>query len=63
MAFLNYTSRNLNLTTDDNLIAVEVYVAYREQLSDEAYVERVNEFQENNIEYDQLADWPAVKCQ
>jgi hypothetical protein len=47
----------LNLTTENNLIAEDVYVAYRDQFPDEATVERMKkQLKENVIEYDQLAD-------
>jgi hypothetical protein len=52
----------LNLTTDDNLIAVHIYVAYRSQIPDKETVSLVKkELKENNIEYNQLVDFPVEK--
>jgi len=63
-AFVITRQKILNLTTNDNLIAVSVYVAYRRPFPDEETVDKVvKELKENNIEYDQFADWPAVNCQ
>ena len=54
----------LCLTTDDNLIAVSVYVAYRKPFPDQQTVDKVKkELKQNNIEYSQLADWPMTNCQ
>jgi hypothetical protein len=53
----------LNLTTDDNLIAVEIYVAYRKPFPDAETVERVKEdLKKNDIKYRELEDWPLEKC-
>jgi len=54
----------LNLTTNDNLIAVYVYVAYREQFPDEQTVNEVDKvLKENNIEYSGLTELPMTNCQ
>jgi hypothetical protein len=48
----------LNVTTDDYLIAVSVFVAYRRPIPDEETVKAVKkELRKNNIDYSQLADW------
>jgi hypothetical protein len=53
----------LNLTNDDNLIAVHIYVAYRIEFRDEETVNLVKkELKENNIEYSQLVDFPMENC-
>ena len=53
----------LKLTTDDNLIAVDIYVAYRKPFPDEETVNIVKKkLKENNIEYSQLVDWPMTNC-
>ena len=53
----------LNVTTENYLIAVDVYVENRDQFPDEAKVKRLKkQLKENIIEYDQLADWPSVIC-
>jgi hypothetical protein len=53
----------LNQTTFVNLIAVDVYVAYRSQSPDEETVNLVKkELKENNIKYSRLADYPTNKC-
>ena len=52
-----------NLTTDDYLIAVSVYVAYREPFPDEETVKAVKrDLKKNNIEYSQLVDLPMKNC-
>jgi hypothetical protein len=54
----------LKLTTDGNLIAVDIYVAYRKPFPDEKTVKIVKEkLKQNNIEYNQLVDWPMTNCQ
>ena len=54
---------NLNLTTDDNLIAVVVYVAYRTPFPDQDTVDIVKEkLKENDMEYSDLAGFPAKNC-
>jgi len=54
----------LNLTTDNNLFAVSVYVAYRKPIPDEETVNIVKkELKQNNIDYSQLVDWPMTNCQ
>jgi len=54
----------LNITTDVNLSAVSVYVAYRRPFPDEKTVKEVKkELKKNNIEYSQLADLPMTNCQ
>ena len=53
----------LKLTTDDNLIAVDIYVAYRKPFPDEETVNIVKKkLKENFIEYSQLVDWPMTNC-
>jgi hypothetical protein len=53
----------LNLTTDDNLIAVDVYVAYRKPFPDKETVNRVKrELKKNNIEYSELAEISMENC-
>ena len=54
----------LNLTINDNLIAVSVYVAYREQFPDEQTVNKVVKvLKENNIKYSDLTELPMTNCQ
>jgi hypothetical protein len=53
----------LNLTTEDFLISVDVYVAYRRLIPDEETVKDVKKLlKENNIEYSQLEEWPTKNC-
>jgi len=53
----------LNKTTDDNLIAVVIRVAYREPVPEEETVNIVKEkLKENGIEYDDLVDWSMSNC-
>jgi hypothetical protein len=45
------------------LIAVVIFVAYRNPFPDEETVNLVNEkLKENNIEQSQLEDWPMENC-
>jgi hypothetical protein len=49
-AFVITYQEILNLTTDDNMIAVNVYVAYRKPFPNKGTVERVKrELKKNNI--------------
>jgi len=53
----------LKLTTDDNLIAVDIYVAYRKPFPDEETVNIVKKkLKENDIEYSKMADFPMINC-
>ena len=53
----------LKLPTDDILIAVDIYVAYRKPFPDEETVNMVKKkLKENDIEYSQLVDWPMTNC-
>jgi hypothetical protein len=53
----------LNLTTDGNLIAVNVYVAYRKPFPNNETVERVKrELKKNNIEYSELVELSMENC-
>jgi hypothetical protein len=62
-AFLITHQGILNLTTDDNLIAVGVYVAYRKPFPNNGTVERVKkELKKNNIEYSELEDFSMENC-
>jgi hypothetical protein len=62
-AFVNTHQGILNLTTDDNVFTVFVYVAYRRPFPDEETVNLVkNELKKNNIEYSHLTDWPMKHC-
>ena len=54
----------LNLTTNDNLIAVSVYVAYRKPFPDGGTVDKVKkDLNEINIEYSDLMELPMTNCQ
>ena len=54
---------NVKITIDGNLIAVEIYVAYRTPFPDEETVNIVKKnLKENDIEYSQLVDWPMTNC-
>jgi hypothetical protein len=53
----------LNLTTDNFLIAVDVYVAYRKPFPDKETENEVkNLLKKNNIKYSQLVDLPMENC-
>ena len=53
----------LNKITDENLIAVQVFVAYRKPFPDEETVNIVKKkLKENDIEYSQLVDFPMDNC-
>jgi hypothetical protein len=53
----------LNLTSDDNLIAANYFVAYRTPLPDQKTVERVEkELEKHNIDINQLLELQTVEC-
>ena len=53
----------LNQTSADNLVAVDVFVAYRDQFPDENTVDLVKKkLKQNDIEYSQLADFSMDNC-
>jgi len=62
-AFAITRQRILKLTTDNNLIVVDIYVAYRTPFPDEETVNIVKKkLKENNIEYSKMVDWPMTNC-
>ena len=63
-AFVIIHQGTLNLTTDNNLLAVYVYVGYRNQRPDENTEKHVlKELQKNNIDVKKLLDWNPDDCQ
>jgi len=62
-AFVITQQEFLNATTDDNLFAVSVYVAYRKRFPDKDTVNIVKKaLKDHNIDYSQLADLSATNC-
>jgi hypothetical protein len=63
ITFVNFDQGILSLTTEFNVIAEIVYVAYRKAFPDEETVNIVKkELKKNNIEYSELVDWPMRNC-
>jgi hypothetical protein len=60
----HFSQLNLILTTADNFLAANVYVAYRSQHPDKETVDRAEKkLKDNDINDSQLVDWPADNCQ
>jgi hypothetical protein len=54
----------LNLVTADNLLAVNIFVAYRSKNPDKRTKKRVEkELKKNDIDINQLKKWPFTNCQ
>jgi hypothetical protein len=63
ISFVNFHQGILSLTTEYNIVADIIYVAYRKPIPDEETVNIVKkELIKNNIEYSELADWPMENC-
>jgi len=53
----------LNLTTEDNLLSAETYVAYRSQHPDKARVKDVlKKLKDNKIDISQLVEYGTDHC-
>jgi hypothetical protein len=62
--YVNQFLGSLSLTTVDYLLAAGVYVAYRSSRPNATTVNDVmTELQENDIDVNQLEEWPANFCQ
>ena len=62
-SLVHYKSRHF-LTTTTNMLAEPIYVAYRTYLPDERTVNEVKQkLEENNIDIEQLVEWPVDHCQ
>jgi len=61
---VNSTSKNLNISNADYLLAAFIHVTFRRSHPDEETVEEVKkELQKNNIDVSKMVKWRANHCQ